>query len=189
MATASSFPFLKPLIFCVWLSLFISASVAQQPPSDARQAVTVNRSEFSKQVTLDGPTLVLGQLFGRPASWLSFRSFVDRKTGDVEHWIIYREFYEAQRAKRWRFAATDSAEDLRVIPIESKLSTCSRGSCLFEESVGVVVPHQTLEKASIKQMRIQLTGDAQPYVLYLDPANAKDMLTAVDRVRTELLAQ
>ena len=150
-------------------------------PEKWRQTTQADNSEFSTKIIIRGPANVVGKLYGRDASWVQLNSFVDKPTGAISHWVVYDELYDSKGARRWQSATTDKAVSLKTVPLRLKVSSCGRGTCIYDESVGAVIPNDVFAEAAIKQLKVKFSGgDGDQYIAYIESDQVRDQINAAE---------
>lgn len=123
-------------------------------PAEFASRVTIERSDFSKEVTYASTTI-------RGTATLFFlRSFYHRDTGELGLHQLYvsRFYYRSQ----WLFldsAADDSGAARPVILIKRQAHECmALAACSFTETLGVTLPDDFLRSRADRGFRVQVSA-------------------------------
>ena len=159
----------------------VATLAAASPASTATElAVKVSGDKFSKQISFDGPAAAINPFGGTFRQW-NIRSWLDRDTKATTHQLYVTVSYDGD----WRFydrAADDSATDLRVTKIGTKVVYCSAGSCLVSEFVGVDLPEATLKAKAGTGFQIKISAKSgDSLVLEISAAQITAELKAIER--------
>jgi hypothetical protein len=148
-------------------------------PAYALDAPQVTTDQFSKDITILGPSDYENPFGGTFRSW-RIRSTVDKQTGAATSQLyVELHYYWA-----WRFyesAATDHAEPLQVTPIDRQVEDCS-GMCSYREVIGIALDEAMMRARVATGMQIKISAHSgDSIIITLSAEQIAAQLGALDQ--------
>lgn len=152
-------------------SLLIAACAARTEP-------IVQDDQFSPNITILGVPQMENPFGGTGKHWM-IKSFINKQTGTETDQLYIMFMYSFG----WRFyeaAADDHAQPLSLRVLGREVEDCNAMSCIYSETVGVMLPDGYLDQRSEGfQVKIQArSGDSQIIQISPDQISKQRGLTA-----------
>jgi hypothetical protein len=157
--------------------LLVAAPCAQA--QEWRHYFEAKTSEFSPEISLVGKPKEEGStsdtwvmvMFGR----------IDKRRGEVTSTgYVLKNTYRGSSARRWTRASTSGAELLIVDHGSPDVRNCYLKRCEFDESILIVLPVATLQKAAEEDIRVRVSADrGEEFIFPITKSEAQALLYAI----------
>jgi hypothetical protein len=162
----------RPGAFAALLSAALAACAQLAPPEIAPQpahaqpalpgrgAAVAAREDLSGHfIALTGPKRPHAPPFLDVAgtNFYCLRSFIDRRTGVIEHQLYVSDSYSGAE-RNWNAARDGSGEPLRFVPISRDEISCA-AACSYAEEFAASIPESTL-RASLGGLDVTFTASS-----------------------------
>ena len=140
-------------------------------PAQVTRAVKVDRDEFKKVTTYEGP-----DAGGSSRDTWILRAQV------APTWTIYQFYIVANYTGDWRFydeAYDSDGKRLELTRVAQKVRACSSIGCNKDEHVAALLSKKYLEDHAQTGIRIQVSGRGEKQAYFLSPAYVQGFLAAI----------
>jgi len=161
------------------LALVACAPRAQQQQPQQPQAIRIEDDQFSPRATIIGTRVADDQTGGE---WF-IRSFVDKRTGEVDHQLYVHVSYFGDR-RRYDMATDDHATLLPFTRIERDRGACTYGSCDYDEDFGLGLRDAVLRERAGTGFQVKAVAhSSDSIIMTIAPGQIQPQLAAVDAYR------
>lgn len=148
------------LLLPTLLTLAISGCVSQ-PVKPVAGALEVIDDGFGSVVSVTSARYT--EKWPNDAGTFSYflMSTIERKTGSVTRGVVFRDTYNRNSWKFWRYAATNYGDDLQVKIADRKVNGCAKyAGCNYTESFMAIIPDAAIWKAGSSSISIKVGSQA-----------------------------
>lgn len=171
---------IRNFVIGITTALTLTACIAPAPrldvnnPQIVANAINVKYDEFKKMTTYTGPNI--SSIYGNQ---LFIRSWKTDLTGSTAYQIYVQDHYSGD----WRFY--NSANDSNGIELDTKLLArevgyCSQYGCSKDETLGLKISREYLEKNQETGIRFKVSGKAGEAVFFIPAGYIKGFLSSVN---------
>ena len=132
-----------------------AASTSAAPKNTDPSTVTIKQSAYATSIEVESD---VGERAGDGTTIYLLAGSIDKKTGAVRTFVQWGEIYTA---RDWRFysrASTNKSEPLEFNEVSRKVSSCSRGSCVYNEMYNVYFTPAQMRQAGSAGLDFKVFG-------------------------------
>jgi hypothetical protein len=144
------------------------------------KTITIKTDSFSKDISYLGPEQSEGSTYSQPQYTWRLTGHVDKQTSAETFMISFSDTYQADGWRFWKWADSDKAESLPVIIGNRRAFSCSRGTCLYHEPLGIVVSRGFVERAARDGIWVKLKStNGAEFTFKINSEDSSRILSAI----------